>query len=78
MSEGHKPPKTAIVVSIQEVLFHCGKAINRARLWAESSQLDRRTLPTAGKILATLAKLDDANIEEIDAHYDHGVRTDLY
>ena len=78
VSDGERTPKTAIVVSIKEVLFHCGKAINRAQLWADTSQLDRSKLPTVGKILVSLAKLADVKIEQLDALYDHSVRNDLY
>ncbi|MDH7795105.1 MULTISPECIES: MSMEG_1061 family FMN-dependent PPOX-type flavoprotein [unclassified Beijerinckia] len=78
LKEGERAPKAAIVVSVSEVLFHCGKAINRARLWSGASQLDRSALPSVGKILASLAQLRDANVEALDAHYDHAVRNDLY
>lgn len=30
LAEGTKVPKTAIIVMVDEVLFHCGKAVNRA------------------------------------------------
>lgn len=33
LAEGNKVPKTAIVITINEVLFHCGKALNHAKLW---------------------------------------------
>jgi len=67
------------------VLFHCGKAINRAQLWEHSSRLDRDTLPTVGDMLAAIGRLhdathrlDDAQVKEINNHYDQSVRNDLY
>jgi len=54
-TEGGKTPKTAIVIHVDEVLFHCGKAINRARLWAPESQLGRDAVPSVGKIVAAMA-----------------------
>lgn len=85
LREGARMPKTATVVQIDEVLLHCGKAINRAGLWKDSARLDRRTLPTVGHMMASLAKLGDASaeiggaqVQQIDAHYDHSVRHDLY
>ncbi|MBZ8141623.1 pyridoxamine 5'-phosphate oxidase [Rubrivivax gelatinosus] len=85
LKEGERLPKTAVVVAIDEVLFHCGKAINRARLWQDESRLDPDTLPTVGRMLAELtrladagAQIDEAQIEQIDAHYRQAVRTDLY
>ena len=85
LSEGKRVPKTATVVQIDEVLLHCGKAVNRAGLWKESAKVDRETLPTVGHVMASLARLADvptevdaAQIEEINVHYDHSVRNDLY
>ncbi|MDQ0317265.1 MSMEG_1061 family FMN-dependent PPOX-type flavoprotein [Amorphus orientalis] len=78
LKEGEKTPKTAIVVAIDEVLFHCGKAINRARLWSEDSRLDRQSVPSIGKMTKRMRKLDDLTSDEIDAHYDTAMRTNLY
>ncbi len=85
LSEGARVPKTATVVQVDEVLLHCGKAVNRARLWADASRVDRSSLPTVGEMIAAMDKrgdaptpIDDAQIGQIDAHYDHVVRNDLY
>ena len=78
LAEGTKRPKTAIVVAVDEVLFHCGKAVNRARLWDPASRIDRKSVPTPGQMLAAMTKQDAAVAEAIDAHYDEAVRTDLY
>jgi PPOX class probable FMN-dependent enzyme len=78
LGEGQRTPKAATVVSIDQVLMHCGKAINRAHLWDTASQLDRRALPTVGRMIAALQQMDDAQVEQIDARYDHSVRHDLY
>jgi len=85
LKEGDHLPKTATVVLIDEVLLHCGKAINRAKLWQDGSRLDRQALPSVGKMLAEFAKMDDtqavmdeAQIEQVNTHYDHAVRHDLY
>jgi len=78
LAEGAKVPKTAIVVTVDEVLYHCGKAVSRARLWDPASLIDRRSLPTPGEILAAMTQQDVAVAEAIDAHYDQAVRSDLY
>lgn len=85
LAEGGRLPKTATVVRIDQVLLHCGKAVNRAKLWSADSQIDRAALPTVGKIIAALGKrdnpqaaMDEAQIEQINQHYDHSVRNDLY
>jgi uncharacterized protein len=85
LREGDRTPKTATVVAIDQVLLHCGKAINRAKLWEDSSRIEQGVLPTVGQMIAALAKLEDAQAEsdeasiaQIDAHYAQAVRHDLY
>lgn len=78
VGEAGRPPKTAIVVAIDEVLFHCGKAINRARLWEPASRLDRRALPSVGQMKASITGQDRSAAAAIDAHYDASVRRELY
>jgi PPOX class probable FMN-dependent enzyme len=84
LSEGGKRPKTAIVVAIDEVLYHCGKAVNRAGLWRPEGHLDRTMLPTPGQMVEALnaaaqgRTADAAAAAQLDAHYEHGVRHDLY
>ena len=85
LAEGGRLPKTATVVRIDQVLLHCGKAVNRAKLWRADSQLGPAALPSVGKIIAALGKrdhpqapMDEAQIEQINQHYDHSVRHDLY
>lgn len=78
LAEGAKIPKTVIVVTVDEVLFHCGKALNRAKLWASESRIERGALPTPGQMLAAMTKQDEAAAAAIDTHYAHAVRHDLY
>lgn len=87
LREGEKTPKTATVVRVDEVLFHCGKAVNRARLWEPAARSQRSDLPSIGQMLVGFAALqagpeatggEHASIEELDAHYQQAVRSDLY
>ncbi|QPI50350.1 pyridoxamine 5'-phosphate oxidase family protein [Massilia antarctica] len=78
LAEGERLPKAAIVVAIDEVLMHCGKAVNRARLWREESRLDRAGLPTVGQMLVSMAMIGEADVAQANAHYEHAVRNDLY
>lgn len=78
LKEGGRMPKAATVVAVDQVLFHCGKAVNRAGLWSPDAHIDRNTLPTVGKVLVALADLQDADADAFDAHYDHAVRHELY
>lgn len=47
-----KPPRSVTVVTIEEAYFQCARAIVRSGLWAMESQVDPRSLPTPGAMLA--------------------------
>ncbi|ROS01690.1 hypothetical protein EDC56_2135 [Sinobacterium caligoides] len=47
----NKLPKSVIVVRVEEVYFHCTKAITRANLWDVEAQLDRALMPSFTRIL---------------------------
>lgn len=57
----NKLPKSVIVVTIQEIYFHCAKAITRSRLWDNESQTDRGQMPSLGRIL--MNQIDPAQAE---------------
>ena len=78
LAEGARLPKTAIVVQIDEVLFHCGKAINRAKLWTEEARLDRKALPSPGDIVAAITGADSGAAKAMDEGYYTAIRGNLY
>ena len=51
-----KAPRTVILVSVDRIYFQCAKAIVRSKLWDASRHIDRKSLPSAGTILADLTQ----------------------
>jgi uncharacterized protein len=51
-----KTPRTVLVVTVERVYYQCAKAIVRSKLWDPATQVDRKTLPTPGTILAGITK----------------------
>ncbi len=49
-----KAPRSVLVIAVDKVFFQCAKAIVRSKLWDPATQVERATLPTAGKILAEI------------------------
>jgi PPOX class probable FMN-dependent enzyme len=47
-----KVPRSGILVSAEEIYFHCGKALIRSDLWNSEKQLRRSEFPSLGRILA--------------------------
>ena len=71
-----KTPRTVIAVDVDEAFLHCSKAFKRSDLWGETNRVERRTLPTLGKMLADqIGGLDPDDAEE---HIQHSLKTRLY
>jgi PPOX class probable FMN-dependent enzyme len=51
-----KLPRCVLVVHIESIYFHCSKAIVRSKLWDASTQVDRKSLPSTGTIIAELSQ----------------------
>lgn len=51
-----KTPRSVIVVAVDRIYYQCAKAIVRSRLWDATRHVDRRSLPSAGAILADLTQ----------------------
>jgi uncharacterized protein len=49
-----KIPRSVLIVTVEKAYFQCAKAIVRSKLWNPASKADRKTLPTAGSIIAEL------------------------
>ena len=67
-----------MVVRIDTVFYHCGKAINRAGLWKDESRIDRKSVPSPGVLMKELARMDDVAPSELDRQYDDAMKHGLY
>jgi PPOX class probable FMN-dependent enzyme len=46
-----KLPRAALIITIERCYAQCSQAIMRAKLWEAEAQVDRKSLPTFGKML---------------------------
>lgn len=44
-----------MIIRIEELYFHCARAIVRSDLWNADKRVDPKTLPTPGEILASMS-----------------------
>ena len=68
-----KPPKSVIVVTVEEAYMHCGKALIRSRLWDPARHIDKGSFPTLAKIVSDqISEVDEAEAADlIDDHYEN-------
>ena len=72
-----KRPRSVLRVAVVEAFLHCGKALIRAQLWAAESQIDRRALPSYGKMLKDQTRLPQS-AEAIQQSVEEGYAKRLY
>ncbi|OEJ35960.1 MSMEG_1061 family FMN-dependent PPOX-type flavoprotein [Streptomyces subrutilus] len=60
-----KPPRTAIVVEVEEVYQHCPKAFLRGSAWKPEQWLAEDAVPSSAEVTRSHLGLPDAAIEQI-------------
>lgn len=69
-----KPPRSGMIIDVDEVYLHCGKAVIRANLWDPERHIDRKSFPSMGRMLADqiggydAAALDEGIRERYETH----------
>jgi uncharacterized protein len=71
-----KVPRSGIVVTAEEIYFHCGKALIRSDLWNPEKQLRRSEFPSLGRILAD--QIGGISAEDSERLTAESYRTRLY
>jgi len=66
MAVNDKVPDLALLVHVEEAMFHCGKSMIRSRMWQPDEWGPIEGLPTYGQALKDHGNLPDP-IEELDA-----------
>jgi len=72
-----KLPRSGILVTAEEVYFHCGKALIRSDLWNPEKQVARSAFPSLGIVIADQIGQTVA-AEEAERATEESYRTRLY
>ena len=72
-----RPPRSGILVTVDEVYFHCGKAIIRSDLWNPDKRVKLADFPPLGRIIAEQIG-DGRSLDEAERQTEEGYRTRLY
>ncbi len=71
---------SVILVETEEVFLHCSKALIRSRLWQEDAKVDRKVLPSLGRMIAEAADRNPAaaTVADYDARIAKSIEEALY
>jgi uncharacterized protein len=74
---GGKLPRSGILVTAEEVYFHCGKALIRSDLWNPEKQIRQSDFPSLGRIITEQIG-DGGSVEAAERYTEESYRTRLY
>jgi len=76
LAVNRKVPRSGILVTAEEIYFHCGKALIRSDLWNPEKHLRRSEFPSLGRILAD--QIGGISVEESEQLTAESYKTRLY
>ena len=73
-------PKLVVVTTVDQAFLQCSKALVRSKLWEEDAKVDRKTLPTLGKMIADVvdAKANAETVKSYDELIARNIKEELY
>jgi uncharacterized protein len=74
---GGKAPRSGILVTAEEVYFHCGKALIRSDLWNPAKQIKPADFPSLGRIITEQVG-EGGSVAEAERYTEESYRTRLY
>jgi len=71
-------PDLAVVVTVEEAFYHCGKAVLRSRLWEPDKALSTEGIPTYAEAVFDQGKITDRSLAELEDAFENNERHRLY
>ncbi|NVN85264.1 MAG: pyridoxamine 5'-phosphate oxidase family protein [Rhodopseudomonas sp.] len=72
-----KPPRSVIVMHVEQIYFQCARAVVRSELWNPDTRVDPLSLPTPGQILAEMSE-NRVGGEDYDSAWPERARQSLW
>ncbi len=76
LSVNGKAPLSGILVAVEEAFLHCAKALVRSQLWDPAQQIDRKSFPSLGRMIAD--QVEGVDAAEADARVAESLQKRLY
>ena len=63
-AEGGKPPRAVLRIDVNEVYFHCGKALMRSKLWS-TERVERSVMPSISQVIHDQTSLGEPEGQDV-------------
>ena len=74
---GRVPP-VGLFIEVDEAFGHCSKAIRRAGLWQQDSQIDRKSAPSLGDMMTAHLTYDVEEREALEGRIVRDIKRNMY
>jgi PPOX class probable FMN-dependent enzyme len=65
MVEFGKPPRAVLRIEVNEVYFHCGKALMRSKLWSADTRVERAVMPSIAEVIHDQTGLGEPESQDV-------------
>jgi len=65
MVEFGKPPRALLRIDVNEVYFHCGKALMRSKLWSADTRVERSVMPSISTVIHEQTSLGEPESQDV-------------
>jgi uncharacterized protein len=65
MVEFGKPPRAVLRIDVDEVYFHCGKALMRSKLWSAETRVERTVMPSIAEVIHDQTGLGEPESQDV-------------
>ena len=65
MVEFGKPPRAVLRIDVNEVYFHCGKALMRSKLWSADTRVERTVMPSIAEVIHDQTGLGEPESQDV-------------
>jgi len=65
MVEFGKPPRAVLRIDVNEVYFHCGKALMRSKLWSADVRVERSVMPSISQVIHDQTSLGEPESQDV-------------
>jgi hypothetical protein len=77
-----RAPQVAIRLAVEEAFLHCAKAFKRSRLWDPAARVERKVMPSLGRMILEQTsgdgRTDDRTAQTTDAWIEEDYKKGLY
>ncbi|MFO1038623.1 MAG: pyridoxamine 5'-phosphate oxidase family protein [Geminicoccaceae bacterium] len=71
-----RPPRSGLLIRVEEAFLHCGKALIRSGLWDPERKVARKSLPSLGRMIAD--QIAGVDAQAVDTAVADEYRNELY